>query len=73
MPYLSGNIEAAGAVIDVVIGVPQSRAALLQKHSFVVPPPVDVRALIDTGSFMSGFILACFETSTSKHSTTSPS
>ena len=55
MPYLSGMIEPAGAVVDVLISAPQSRIALLKKHSFPPPKPILVRALLDTGSFLSGF------------------
>ena len=55
MPYLSGTIEPAGAVVDVLISAPQSRIALLNKHSFPPPKPILVRALLDTGSFLSGF------------------
>ena len=55
MPYLSGTIEPAGAIVDVLIGAPQFRLALLKKHSFPLPKPILVRALLDTGSFLSGF------------------
>jgi len=54
MPLLSGEILAAGAVVDVLAGVPESRKRLLQKHGFATPPPVHVRALLDTGSFLTG-------------------
>lgn len=55
MPYLSGRIEAAGAIVDVLVSPSRTRMALLTKHSFPTPPPVHVRALLDTGSFLSDF------------------
>jgi len=55
MPYLSGSLEAAGAVVDILIGVSQAKATLLKKHAFPVPSPIHTRALLDTGSFLSGF------------------
>lgn len=55
MPYLSGPFTRGGAVLDVLVGVPTARAALLRRHSFPVPEPLPVRALIDTGSSVSGF------------------
>lgn len=55
MPYLSGKIELAGAIVDVLVSPSRARLALLKKHSFPIPQPIHVRALLDTGSFLSGF------------------
>jgi hypothetical protein len=55
MPYLTGPIVPAGAVIDVLVGVSRPRRILLEKHNFAIPQSVHVRALIDTGASVSGF------------------
>lgn len=54
MPLHTGTITRHGAVIDSLIGVCAERQKLLTKHGFAVPPPVPVRALIDTGASISG-------------------
>jgi hypothetical protein len=60
MPLLTGPLANGGAVIDVFVAVGESRAALLRKHGFPVPPPVPVRALVDTGSHLTGFAVQVF-------------
>jgi hypothetical protein len=55
MPYLTDRIGPRGPVIDVVVGVSQTRRRLLQKHGLPVPAVGYVRALIDTGADISGF------------------
>jgi hypothetical protein len=55
MPIVSGKITPGGAVIDVLIGVSQTRRQLLLRKQFPVPSTVHVRALIDTGASVSGF------------------
>jgi hypothetical protein len=53
MPTLTGPITADGALVSVRIGVSQARRQLLQRVGFPVPPPSTVRAVLDTGSFIS--------------------
>lgn len=55
MPYVSGPLTGCWAIVDVLLGVSRARAELLGKHGFVVPKPVYVRALLDTGASISGF------------------
>ncbi len=55
MPYINGPILPGGPVVDVLVGAPAAKAALLHKHGFPVPNPVPVRALIDTGASLSAF------------------
>jgi len=49
------QITAAGAVVDVMVGVGPRRARLLRKNKMRVPDPVHVRSVIDTGAGISGF------------------
>lgn len=55
MPSVSGPLTHGWAIVDVVVGVSRSRRELLLKHTFAAPPPVYVRALLDTGASISGF------------------
>lgn len=55
MPILSGSLEPAGAIVDVLVSPSRVRVSLLKKHSLPIPKPVHIRALLDTGSFLSGF------------------
>ncbi len=61
MPLLTGIITRSGAVIDSLIGVTDTRRELLTRNGFPVPPPVAVRALIDTGASVSGCSAAVFQ------------
>lgn len=61
MPMTHGRLTAAGAVIDVMLGVGPMRERLLRKHSLRVPGPVPVRAVIDTGASISGFASRFFK------------
>jgi hypothetical protein len=54
MPLITGSITAHGAVTDAFVGVCGQRQRLLVKHGFPIPPPIPVRALIDTGASVSG-------------------
>jgi hypothetical protein len=54
MPYIAGSLdEAAGAVIDVLVGVDDGREQLLTKHQFPIPQALRIRAQLDTGSAVS--------------------
>lgn len=55
MPTLTGEINDHGAVICVLVSVPTVRRELLQRLQMSVPPPVSVRAQIDTGSHVTGY------------------
>lgn len=61
MPIVNGPIVDHGAILEVVLGVSQSRRRLLEKHGFAVPQPVPVRVLIDTGANVSGFAEHVFQ------------
>jgi hypothetical protein len=50
MPILSFQIDQAGPIINAAIGVSAPRIMALQKAGLAVPPPVIVRALLDTGA-----------------------
>ena len=54
MPYVTGPIGAGGAIVDVLFGVPRTRATLLSRAGFPVPAPVHIRALLDTGASLTG-------------------
>ena len=61
MPLLNGPVVNGWAIIDVLVGASEPRKRLLAKHKMRIPPPVHVRALIDTGASMSGFAPRVFE------------
>ncbi len=52
MPTLTGPINADGAVVSVLIGVSEARRQTLRRVGFPVPAPYLVRAVLDTGSFV---------------------
>lgn len=54
MPLIEDNITSEGAVITVLLGVSQSREAVLRRAGFPVPAQVPLRLLIDSGSFATG-------------------
>ncbi len=55
MPVISGPITQDGAVISVLVGVSEARRRLLLGGGKPVPAPTPVLAIIDTGSFATGF------------------
>jgi hypothetical protein len=52
MPTLTGPITADGALVNVHFGVSGARRYVLVRRSFPVPVPSAVRAVLDTGSFI---------------------
>jgi hypothetical protein len=50
MPVLTTQLDPEGPVVTLLIGVSMPRAAALQAANQPVPPPVQVRGLIDTGA-----------------------
>ena len=52
MPTLTGPITADGALVSVLIGVSEVRRQALRCVGFPVPAPSAVRAVLDTGSFV---------------------
>ncbi|MBL8792432.1 MAG: hypothetical protein JNM56_00865 [Planctomycetia bacterium] len=50
MPVLTSPIEFEGALVDVLIGFSSTQIGLLRAASKPIPPPIAVRALIDTGA-----------------------
>ena len=52
MRGLDLTILSAGALIDVSIGLSDSRRRVMQRQQRDVPPPVSVTLLIDTGASM---------------------
>jgi hypothetical protein len=55
MPVISGPITQDGAVISVLVGVSQARRKQLLADGSSIPAPTPVLAVIDTGSFVTGF------------------
>ena len=53
MATQTGPITADGAVASVLIGVSEARRRVLLRVGFPVPAPFAVRAVLDTGSFIS--------------------
>ena len=54
MSFVTDTISDEGVLVDVLIGVPPARRKMLLKMGFPVPEAVSVRAVIDTGSYMTG-------------------
>jgi hypothetical protein len=50
MPYLNGPILPRGAVVNLRIEVSAPRALVLRNAGQTLPPPVNLRGLIDTGA-----------------------
>lgn len=50
MPVLTSPLGPEGPVVSLLIGVSGPRATALQAAQQPVPPPVRIRALIDTGA-----------------------
>jgi hypothetical protein len=61
MPIIRGQITKHGAVIDLLLGVSRNRRLVLERNHLAVPDPVAVRAVIDTGSALSGFRSSAFQ------------
>jgi hypothetical protein len=61
MPHLTCPITPRGPLVDLVVGVSGSRREVLERNNFPVPPRVRVRALIDTGSDVTGLARHVFE------------
>src|SRR4051794_39241617 len=57
---ITGPITAAGPVIELLVGVSEPRRRVMERNGFQVPEPVPVRALIDTGSAVTGFTASIF-------------
>lgn len=55
MPIITGPIARQGAVIDVLVGVPDELRRSLQSAGSPVPAAIPVRAVIDTGAGVTGF------------------
>jgi hypothetical protein len=53
MPTLTGPITVDGALVNVLIGVSETRRQALLRVGFPIPAPFAVRAVLDTGSFIS--------------------
>lgn len=60
MPTISGALTDHGAVICVLVGVSTPRRQALERVGLPVPQPVAVRAQIDTGSYVTGFLREVF-------------
>ncbi len=52
MPTLNGTVTLAGALVAIRVGVSEARRNALQRCGFPVPPPAQVQAVVDTGSFI---------------------
>lgn len=50
MPHLTLQVAQGGALIDLSVGVSAARAQALQQAGQLVPNPVVIRGLIDTGA-----------------------
>jgi hypothetical protein len=57
---LTGRISAAGAIIDIFVGVSAARERVLRRNNFPVPEPIGFKALIDTGADLSGISPSAF-------------
>ena len=60
MPIITGEIVRDGAIIDVLIGVSGNRQSRLLSVGFRVPATIPVRAVIDTGSHLTGLMPSVF-------------
>jgi hypothetical protein len=50
MPLLRGDLQAEGALVEVQVGWSAGQARGLRQAQRPVPPPLDARALLDTGA-----------------------
>jgi hypothetical protein len=53
MPTLTGPLTANGALVRILIGVSEARRRVLRRVGLPVPTPSTIRAVVDTGSFVS--------------------
>jgi hypothetical protein len=60
MPITSGPLTPAGAIVDIQVGVGPNRRRLLQRLGMPAPRPIIFRAVIDTGSKMTGLTARAF-------------
>jgi hypothetical protein len=60
MPSITRKVDTNGLLVDVVVAVNEARRSNLERLGMTVPLPVHLRAMIDTGSTISGFALAIF-------------
>jgi len=61
MGFVSGKLVNAGAIIEVQVGVGVARRQVLESRKIRVPDPIFVKAIIDTGSFLSACSPRIFE------------
>jgi hypothetical protein len=61
VPILRGQLTDDGAIVDLLVGVTDSRRALLEKHHFPVPERSRIAAQIDTGSKFSAIDGSVFQ------------
>lgn len=54
MPSLSDALIAEGALVSILVGVSASTVQILRSALRPIPPPVVIRALLDTGAEMTG-------------------
>lgn len=50
MPHLVVHLSNDGPMIDVLFGITEARAVAVSKQRQLLPEPVPIRALIDTGA-----------------------
>ena len=50
MPHLTLPISPAGPLLDILVGVSHPREEALRESGQPIPPPVQVRGLVDTGA-----------------------
>src|SRR5216684_4525760 len=72
MPLITGDITQDGAVIAILIGVSANRKKRLICVNLPVPPRISLRAVIDTGSFVTGVIPSVFYSLEIEHFRTIP-
>jgi hypothetical protein len=61
MSLVSGQITRDGAVVSVLVGVSKAHEKALRREKRPLPQLVHVRALIDTGSFVTSFMPEVFQ------------
>jgi hypothetical protein len=61
MSLLSLTSSSDGLALNVLVGLPGSRMALLQAAGAPIPPPLHLRGVIDTGSDITGVASRVFQ------------
>jgi hypothetical protein len=51
MPRITAQIGGTGATFDLIVGITPSRQQALVKAHRPLPPPLRIRAVLDTGAF----------------------